>query len=103
MKALRCRRVKSRDRHSASGIGDPELDLDQAGQSPSWQLFGGLEKHLHENVDHMRHQGAGSRGRAQDLCPHHASNPVLDESSQERKAVEAAGWEIGYDGMELRP
>ena len=29
------------------------------------------------------------------------SNPVLDESSQERKAVEAAGWEIGYDGMEV--
>jgi len=30
------------------------------------------------------------------------SNPVLDESSPERKAVEEAGWEIGYDGMEVR-
>lgn len=29
------------------------------------------------------------------------SNPVLDEHSPERRAVEAAGWEIGYDGMEL--
>jgi pyrroloquinoline quinone biosynthesis protein B len=29
------------------------------------------------------------------------SNPVLDERSPERRAVEAAGWEIGYDGMEL--
>jgi pyrroloquinoline quinone biosynthesis protein B len=29
------------------------------------------------------------------------SNPVLDENSAERKEAEAAGWEIGYDGMEL--
>ncbi len=29
------------------------------------------------------------------------SNPVLDASSAERRAVEAAGWEIGYDGMEV--
>lgn len=29
------------------------------------------------------------------------SNPVLDENSRERKEAEAAGWEIGYDGMEL--
>jgi pyrroloquinoline quinone biosynthesis protein B len=30
------------------------------------------------------------------------SNPVLDEYSPERRAVEAAGWEVGYDGMEVR-
>ena len=29
------------------------------------------------------------------------SNPVLDETSPERRSVEAAGWEIGYDGMEV--
>ena len=29
------------------------------------------------------------------------SNPVLDETSPERKSVEAAGWEVGYDGMEV--
>lgn len=29
------------------------------------------------------------------------SNPVLDERSPERRSVEDAGWEIGYDGMEL--
>ncbi len=29
------------------------------------------------------------------------SNPVLNEQSAERRAVENAGWEIGYDGMEL--
>lgn len=30
------------------------------------------------------------------------SNPALDENSPERKSVEAAGWEVGYDGMEVR-
>lgn len=30
------------------------------------------------------------------------SNPVLDEASPERRAAEAAGWEVGYDGMEIR-
>ena len=30
------------------------------------------------------------------------SNPMLDETSDARKIVEAAGWEVGYDGMEVR-
>jgi pyrroloquinoline quinone biosynthesis protein B len=30
------------------------------------------------------------------------SNPVLNDSSEERRAVEAAGWEVGFDGMEVR-
>lgn len=30
------------------------------------------------------------------------SNPVLDASSKERKTAQAAGWEIGEDGMEVR-
>lgn len=30
------------------------------------------------------------------------SNPILDENSDARKAVERAGWEVGYDGMEVR-
>lgn len=29
------------------------------------------------------------------------SNPVLDDHSPERKATEHAGWEVGYDGMEI--
>jgi pyrroloquinoline quinone biosynthesis protein B len=29
------------------------------------------------------------------------SNPVLDDNSAERKATEAAGWEVGYDGLEV--
>jgi len=30
------------------------------------------------------------------------SNPALDDNSSARKAIEAAGWEIGYDGLEVR-
>jgi pyrroloquinoline quinone biosynthesis protein B len=30
------------------------------------------------------------------------SNPVLFEDSPERRAAEAAGWEIAYDGMEVK-
>jgi pyrroloquinoline quinone biosynthesis protein B len=30
------------------------------------------------------------------------SNPVLREDSPERAAVERAGWEIAFDGMEIR-
>lgn len=30
------------------------------------------------------------------------SNPVLNENSQARKDAEAAGWDIGFDGMEIR-
>jgi len=30
------------------------------------------------------------------------SNPVLDDNSPERKAVENAGWEVSYDGMEIQ-
>jgi pyrroloquinoline quinone biosynthesis protein B len=29
------------------------------------------------------------------------SNPVLDDSSPERKAIAKAGWEVGFDGMEI--
>jgi pyrroloquinoline quinone biosynthesis protein B len=30
------------------------------------------------------------------------SNPILDERSEARKVVEASGWEVGFDGMEVR-
>lgn len=29
------------------------------------------------------------------------SNPILNDASPERKATEATGWEVGYDGMEI--
>jgi pyrroloquinoline quinone biosynthesis protein B len=30
------------------------------------------------------------------------SNPALDENSDARKAIDGAGWEVGYDGLEVR-
>lgn len=30
------------------------------------------------------------------------TNPILDEASPERLLVQAAGWEVGFDGMEIR-
>ncbi|NOT71660.1 MAG: pyrroloquinoline quinone biosynthesis protein PqqB [Hyphomicrobium sp.] len=30
------------------------------------------------------------------------SNPVLDEHSDARRIVDSAGWEVGFDGMEVR-
>jgi pyrroloquinoline quinone biosynthesis protein B len=30
------------------------------------------------------------------------SNPALRDDSAERAAVEAAGWEVSYDGMEVK-
>jgi pyrroloquinoline quinone biosynthesis protein B len=30
------------------------------------------------------------------------SNPILLDDSPERATVEAAGWEVAYDGMEIR-
>jgi pyrroloquinoline quinone biosynthesis protein B len=30
------------------------------------------------------------------------SNPVLREDSRERRELEAAGWEVAFDGMEIR-
>lgn len=31
------------------------------------------------------------------------TNPILDEASAEQKAVREAGWDIAYDGMDLKP
>jgi pyrroloquinoline quinone biosynthesis protein B len=31
------------------------------------------------------------------------SNPILLEDSAERAAVEAAGWEVAFDGMAVAP
>ncbi|MBS0240270.1 MAG: pyrroloquinoline quinone biosynthesis protein PqqB [Proteobacteria bacterium] len=30
------------------------------------------------------------------------SNPILDENSEARKVVDVSGWEVGFDGMEVR-
>ncbi len=30
------------------------------------------------------------------------SNPALNDNSDARKTIEGAGWEVGYDGLEVR-
>ena len=45
---------------------------------------------------------AGLRGRRRILLHINNSNPILLADSPERRQVEAAGFEIAYDGMEVR-
>jgi pyrroloquinoline quinone biosynthesis protein B len=45
----------------------------------------------------------GKLGVARKVYVHiNNSNPVLDENSDARRHAEAAGWDIGFDGMEIR-
>jgi pyrroloquinoline quinone biosynthesis protein B len=70
----------------------------------------GLLNKTGERIGHMNM--SGSEGSIAALAPldiarkifiHiNNSNPALREGSPERKAVEAAGWEIAYDGMDVR-
>jgi pyrroloquinoline quinone biosynthesis protein B len=70
----------------------------------------GLLNKTGERMGHMNM--SGSAGSIESLAPlgikrkifiHiNNSNPVLREDSPERAAAEAAGWEISYDGMEIR-
>jgi pyrroloquinoline quinone biosynthesis protein B len=66
----------------------------------------GLGKARARDMAHVPIGGAdGSLGRVR--APRRVythvnnTNPVLREGSAERAAVEAAGWEVAYDGMEL--
>lgn len=44
-----------------------------------------------------------SSGIARKIYVHiNNTNPVLIEDSNERKSVEKAGWDVGYDGMEVK-
>jgi pyrroloquinoline quinone biosynthesis protein B len=45
---------------------------------------------------------AGLRAAARVYIHINNTNPVLREDSPERRAVEAAGWAVAWDGMELR-
>ncbi len=49
------------------------------------------------SIDALKHVGLGRR-----IFIHiNNTNPVLVSDTKEREAAEAAGWEIGYDGMEI--
>jgi pyrroloquinoline quinone biosynthesis protein B len=70
----------------------------------------GLLNKTGERIGHMNM--SGSAGSIESLAPLNIgrkifihinnSNPALREDSPERAAVEAAGWEVSYDGMDVR-
>jgi pyrroloquinoline quinone biosynthesis protein B len=69
----------------------------------------GLSKAVAKDMAHMPISGArGSLAglaslRARKIYTHiNNTNPILGPS-EERRAVEAAGWEVAYDGMEITP
>ena len=45
----------------------------------------------------------GTRARRKVLIHINNSNPILDESSEQRRALDAHGIEVAYDGMEITP
>ncbi len=70
----------------------------------------GLLNKTGERIGHMNMSGAA--GSIEQIAPLNIgrkifihinnSNPALREGSPERAAVEAAGWEVSYDGMVVK-
>lgn len=59
--------------------------------------------HISISGDHGSIAALAELGIARKVYVHiNNSNPVLDDNSSEHAAVAAAGWEVGYDGMEVR-
>jgi pyrroloquinoline quinone biosynthesis protein B len=90
--------------------GAPLLFFDGTLYANDEMIAQGLLNKTGERIGHMNMSGsAGSvaefapLGIARKIFIHiNNSNPVLREGSPERVAVEGAGWEVAYDGMEVR-
>jgi pyrroloquinoline quinone biosynthesis protein B len=90
--------------------GAPVLFFDGTLYANDEMIAQGLLNKTGERIGHMNM--SGSAGSVAELAPlgiarkifiHiNNSNPVLREGSPERVAVEGAGWEVAYDGMEVR-
>jgi len=90
--------------------GAPLLFFDGTLYANDEMIAQGLLNKTGERIGHMNI--SGSAGSLAELAPlgiarkifiHiNNSNPVLREGSPERVAVEGAGWEVAYDGMEVR-
>ena len=90
--------------------GAPLLFFDGTLYTNDEMIAQGLLNKTGERMGHMNM--SGERGSITSLAPLNIarkifihinnSNPALRENSAERVAVEAAGWEISYDGMEVR-
>jgi pyrroloquinoline quinone biosynthesis protein B len=90
--------------------GAPLLFFDGTLYTNDEMIAQGLLNKTGDRMGHMNMSGSG--GSIAQLAPldiarkifiHiNNSNPALRENSRERAAVEAAGWEVSYDGMEIR-
>ena len=90
--------------------GAPLLFVDGTLYTNDEMVVQGLLNKTGERIGHINM--SGGKGSMAELAPlgierkiyiHiNNSNPVLREGSPERAAVEAAGWEVAYDGMEVR-
>ena len=90
--------------------GAPLLFFDGTLYTNDEMIAQGLLNKTGERIGHMNM--SGSAGSIESLAPLNIgrkifihinnSNPALREDSPERAAVEAAGWEVSYDGMEVR-
>jgi pyrroloquinoline quinone biosynthesis protein B len=90
--------------------GAPLLFFDGTLYTNDEMIAQGLLNKTGERIGHMNM--SGSAGSIESLAPLNIgrkifihinnSNPALREDSPERAAVEAAGWEVSYDGMDVR-
>ena len=90
--------------------GAPLLFFDGTLYTNDEMIAQGLLNKTGERMGHMNM--SGSAGSIAEIAPlavgrkifiHiNNSNPALREGSPERAAVEKAGWEVSYDGMEVR-
>ena len=90
--------------------GAPLLFFDGTLYTNNEMIDQGLMQKTGDRIGHMNM--SGPKGTLEQMAPlgiarkifiHiNNSNPVLRDDSAEREAVEAAGWEVSYDGMEVR-
>jgi pyrroloquinoline quinone biosynthesis protein B len=90
--------------------GAPLIFFDGTLYANDEMIAQGLLNKTGERIGHMNM--SGNAGSVAELAPlgigrkifiHiNNSNPVLREGSPERAAVEGAGWEVAYDGMDVR-
>ncbi|WP_439544551.1 pyrroloquinoline quinone biosynthesis protein PqqB [Hyphomicrobium sp.] len=90
--------------------GAPLVFFDGTLYTDDEMLRQGLMKKTGQRMGHMSMSGPegsiaafAALGVTRKIFVHiNNSNPVLDDNSSERHATEAAGWEVGCDGMEIR-
>jgi pyrroloquinoline quinone biosynthesis protein B len=90
--------------------GAPLLFFDGTLYTNDEMIVQGLMQKTGDRIGHMNM--SGPKGTLEQTAPLNIarkvfihinnSNPVLRDDSPERAAVEAAGWEVSYDGMEVR-